>query len=194
MQASAQGQTGASRVQDIPGPSPLWFLDPLMPRLSNPSTNMDPVTIELTNRVNKVIALRIPRAYIAEISEPRKIVQTYITLVVYFPDYFPRFMADQAGHKTRGEIINGVELRSKEEIAIDLRVTAPGTVAKSIEWTRSNRVNGGTFKDKFDLYYDVFQPPTRRNRSPARNLDISSLWAVMISSSTSRRTWQHPKC
>ena len=86
MQASAQGQTGASRLQDIPGPSALWFLDPLMPRLSNPSPNMDPVTIELTNRANKVIALRIPRAYIAEISEPREIVQTYVTLAVYFPD------------------------------------------------------------------------------------------------------------
>jgi len=82
---------------------------------------MDPVTVELTNRANKVIALRIPPAYIAQISQPGEISQTFITLAVYLPDYLPRFLADRAGHKTRGEIINGIELRSNEEIEIDLR-------------------------------------------------------------------------
>jgi len=148
-------------MQDIPGPDPLWFFEPFMLRLSTPSTDMDPVTVELTNRANKVIALRIPPAYIAQISQPGEISQTFITLAVYLPDYLPRFLADRAGHKTRGEIIDGIELRSNEEIEIDLRATVPGTVAKSIEWTRSNRINGGTFNDEFDLYYDVFQPPNQ---------------------------------
>src|SRR5262245_881471 len=166
----AHGQTGAPRVQDIPGPNRLWFLEPLMPRTSTPSTDMNPVAIELTNRAGKAIVLRIPRAYIAEISDPRETAQTYITLAVYFPDYLPRFLADRAGHKTRGKIINGVELRSKEEVAIELRVTVPGTLRKSIEWTRGNRIDGGTFREKFDLYYDVFRPTPHVPPEPRKEI------------------------
>ena len=167
----AHGQTGAPRVQDIPGPNRLWFLEPLTPRTSTPSTDMNHVAIELTNRAGKAIVLRIPRAYIAQISDPRETAQTYVTLAVYFPDYLPRFLADRAGHKTRGEIINSIELRSKEEVAIELRVTTPGTLRKSIEWMRGNRIDGGTFRGEFDLYYDVFRPTPHEPPQPRKEIE-----------------------
>jgi hypothetical protein len=168
LRAFAEGQTGASPPHDIPGPNPLWFLEPLMPRSSNPSTSMDPVAIDLTNGAGKVIALRVPRAYIAQVSQPREIAQSFINLAVYLPDYLPRFLADRAGHKTRGEMINRVRLRSEDEIEIAMRVTAPGTIAKFIESKRSNRIYGGTSKDTFDLYYDVYQPPHQASPVPRR--------------------------
>jgi len=171
MRSLAQAQAGESPLQDIPGPNHLWFLEPFMPKSSSPSTSMEPVTIELTNRAGKVILLNIPRAYIAEISDPRQTDQTYVTLAVYLPDYLPRFLADRAGHKTRGEKINNIELRSSDEIAVYLRVTAPGTIAKSIMWTRSNRINGGTYKEKFDLYYDVSRPTPQAQPQPRKEFE-----------------------
>jgi hypothetical protein len=70
-----------------------------------PSKSMEPVTLELRNRggSDKPIILRVPRAYIAEVAEPDQRVQSYVTLVVYLPDYLPRALADQAGLKTRGK-------------------------------------------------------------------------------------------
>jgi hypothetical protein len=56
-------------------------------------------------------------------------------------------------------VVNGIELRSQDEIAINIQVTTPGTVAKLIEWKRGNRIYAGKFEVKFDLYYDVYRPP-----------------------------------
>jgi hypothetical protein len=169
MQALAEEQTGAPRLRDIPGPNSLWFLGPLGPSSSKISTSMEPIAVDLTNRAGKVIALRMPRAYIAQVSNPSEDAQTFVNVVVYLPDYRPRFLADQGGRKTHGEVVNGIELSSHDEIVIDIQVTAPGTVAKFIEWKRSNRIYAGTFEGKFDLYYDVYQspqgPPTPRKES-----------------------------
>jgi len=129
---------------------------------------MEPVAIELTHRGDKPISLRVPRAYIREISQPGEIAQTFITLVVYLPDYLPRALADQAGHTTRGQVINGIQLRSKEEIAIYVRATRPGAIAKYIELQRSDRIHGGTFEGKFDLYYDVYQPSPQAQPTPRK--------------------------
>jgi hypothetical protein len=159
MQASAEEQTGAPRLRDIPGPNPLWFLGPLVPSSPKINTSMEPVAVDLTNRAGKVMALRIPRAYIAQLSNPSEDAQTFVNVVVYLPDYLPRFLADQAGQKTHGEVVNGIELNSHDEIVIDIQVTAPGTMAKFIEWKRGNHIYAGTFEGKFDLYYDVYQPP-----------------------------------
>jgi hypothetical protein len=71
------------------------------------STGMEPVAVDLTNRAGKVIALRIPRAYVAQVSDPSEDVQTLVNVVVYLPDYLPRFLADQAGQKTHGEVETG---------------------------------------------------------------------------------------
>jgi hypothetical protein len=139
-----------------------------MSKPSNPSTSMEPIAIELTNGAGKVIALSVPRAYITQVSQPGEISQSFITLVVYFPDYLPRFLADRAGHKTRGEVINGIELRSKDSIGIDMRVTTPGAITKFIEWKRQSRIYDGTLNDKFHLYYNVYQPPDRAPPQPRR--------------------------
>jgi hypothetical protein len=59
------------------------------------STSMEPVAVDLTNRAGKVIALRIPRAYVAQLSDPSEDAQTLVNVVVYLPDYLSRFLADQ---------------------------------------------------------------------------------------------------
>jgi len=101
----AEDRSNSTPPSDIPGPNRLWFLEPFMSFNRGPSKSMEPVTLELRNRggSDKPIILRVPRAYIAEVAEPDQRVQSYVTLVVYLPDYLPRALADQAGLKTRGK-------------------------------------------------------------------------------------------
>jgi len=61
------------------------------------------------------------------------------------------------GDMAHGEVINGVELWSHGEAGINIQAPEPGSIAKYVKWTRSNRLFGGLFEDKFDLYYDVYQ-------------------------------------
>jgi hypothetical protein len=63
--------------------------------------------------------------YIAQVSDPSEDAQTFVNVVVYLPDYPPRFLADQAGQKTHGEVVNGIELRSQDEITADAFPSAP---------------------------------------------------------------------
>jgi hypothetical protein len=63
--------------------------------------------------------------YIAQVSDPSEDAQKFVNVVVYLPDYPPRFLADQAGQKTHGEVVNGIELRSQDEITADASPSAP---------------------------------------------------------------------
>jgi hypothetical protein len=153
--SGAAGQeTGPRSHEDLPGPNRLWFLEPLMPFLgARPSSSMEPVSFELTNSAQTTTRLRIPRAYISRVSEPGQVSQSFVRLAVYLPDYLPRFLADQAGHQTRGKLVKGIELRSPDELGITVEATIPGAEAKIIDSVRSRTLAGGKFGEEFEIRY-----------------------------------------
>ena len=117
---------GASlAAEDIPGPNRFPFLEPFVGSTRTPSSSMELVSVEVgfANSTNKRTALRVPRSYFVWVSEPGKNFQTFIQLAVYLPDYLPKALADKAGLQTRGEVINGIQLRSKAEIGIQISAT-----------------------------------------------------------------------
>lgn len=113
-------------------------------------------------------ALRIPRSYIAQVSDPGQKIQSFITLVVYLPDYLPRALADKAGLQTRGELVNGIQLRNKAEIEIDLRATVPGSTKKFNERVKQDRILGENSDDKLKVYYNVLQKTPTSPRLPRK--------------------------
>jgi hypothetical protein len=163
----ADGETS-----DLPGPNRWWFLSPwLGSTTGRPSSSMQPISVQLARLNGKTLEplslptrLCIPRAFIGDVSEPERPVQSYVTLVVYLPDYLPRFLAEKAGSETRGEIINGIRLRSESEIIITLKQS--GSIKKFIESIKAEKIFGGTYLDEFNVYYDVKQVSPSSPRLP----------------------------
>lgn len=154
--------THASDIQNLPEPNRLWFLEPYMPFLGPAaSTSMELVSLEIKTPTQKTVGLKIPRAYISTVSASGQIEQTFINLAVYLPDYLPNVLAKKAGHRIRGRIINGIELRSEEEIGIGIRPARAGLDRDIIKSIKSSHISGGSFKDDFDVFYSMRrQTPT----------------------------------
>ena len=116
------------------------------------SSSMEPVAVELKNSQQRITKLSIPRAYIPIVSEPNKELQSII-VVVYLPDYLPRFAAEQAGHRTLGKSINGIHLRSPDEIAIYVKSSTRDLQAKMINSAKGHTIYGGEYRPGVGIYY-----------------------------------------
>jgi hypothetical protein len=159
-------------TSELPGPNRWWFLSPWQGFTGKAaSSSMERVSIQLANLNGKTLepmsvrtTLCVPRAYIGDVAQPARSVHSYVTLVVYLPDYLPRFLAEKAGFQTQGEIVNGIQLRSEAEMIITLKQS--GSIKKFIEWIQGDRIFGGTYLDKFNVYYNVKQNSATSPRVP----------------------------
>jgi hypothetical protein len=155
------GATAAAALSlrdNIPGPDRFWFMGPLSPFGASASSSMKPVELELVTSAKKSVPLKIPRAYIATISEPERTQQSFINLVVYLPDYLPRTLADKAGHQTQGKSVGGFRLRSPDEIVITLKPSVRGLEGKLIESIKGYALSGGEYRQGLEIYYHKQYP------------------------------------
>jgi hypothetical protein len=143
--------------EPLPTPNRYWFIEPLIPALgASPSSSMHKVVLELPHPTVSTTRLEIPRAFISRVENSSGVQQSFIRLAVYLPDYLPHFLAEKAGHKTRGEKIKGLYLRSTDEIAITLEPSVSDFSEKNIAWIKSRLGYGGR-QNEFEIYHHFRQ-------------------------------------
>lgn len=127
-----------------------------------PSTNMEPVLLEMANQ-RGTVRLKVPRAYVESAESPKDgKLGGSVVLNAFLPDMLPFVLAERAGHKVHGRFINGIELRSEDALWIWLKPYG-GIDEKEITYIQQNLLRGPDYANLFETYFQKYQGHANQN-------------------------------